>query len=75
MTELSKADLLSMFHVDDCKWHVYKAKNGKICAQPDTHRGRYNARKAVENGGMKIGEAVGVSKSQAMHAAKAIASK
>lgn len=74
-TELSKDSLRHAFGVLGTRWHLYRRANGTVGIQADTKRGVHNMDQALKNGAKLIGIAIGVSRDEAIRAAKLIKDK
>jgi hypothetical protein len=69
-TELGRQDLREMFHVTEAEWLLYRRKDGSIGVQSPTKRGERNYQKALKAGATPLGKVKGVSRKEAVAAAK-----
>lgn len=68
-------DLRSKFNADEAQWLLYRRPNGTVGIQAPTKRGTRNYDAALARGCEKIGMVVGVSRKEALRAAKTIKAK
>jgi hypothetical protein len=67
---LTVPNLRDLFHAADAVWLLYRRPNGTVGVQAPTKRGYRNYERAIANGCEKIGTATGVSRKEAVRAAK-----
>jgi hypothetical protein len=70
LPELTVGFLRDLFHAADGVWLLYRRPNGTVGVQAPTKRGYRNYDAAIARGCQKIGTATGVSRAEAVRAAK-----
>jgi hypothetical protein len=73
--KLTIQDLRSKFNADEAQWLLYRRKDGTVGIQAPTKRGTRNYDAALARGCKAIGMVVGVSRKEALRAAKTAVAK
>jgi len=68
--ELGRQDLRELFNVTEAEWLLYKRADGSVGIQAPTMRGKSNVDRAVAAGAIRLPDAKGVSRKEAIKAAK-----